>query len=237
MAISFGGRKTMARSARLIVPDFPHHVYQQGNNRQKVFGDDEDHVSYLDWLREAARLYHVSIHAYALLDDRVHLLVTPSDESGLARMMQWIGRHYVPYFNKKYHRSGTLWEGRFRTSVVEDDWLMKCSRFVEMQPVACGLASRPEDYVWSSYCHHAGIRPSPLVRDHAVYWNLGNTPFGREMAYKEFFVHAGRAEVEIDEILKKGWPLGSEAFRRCLEASTRRKFRMGKRGRPAKKGE
>ncbi len=226
----------MARSARLIVPDLPHHVYQQGNNLQKVFGDDEDYVSYLDWLREAARLYHVSIHAYALLDNRVHLLVTPSDESGLARMMQWVGRHYVPYFNRKYHRSGTLWEGRFRTSVVEDGWLMTCSRFVEMQPVACCLAARPEDYVWSSYCHHVGIRPSPLVRDHAVYWNLGNTPFAREVAYKEFFVHAGREEAEMDEILKKGWPLGSEAFRRQLEASTRRQFRMGKRGRPAKKG-
>ena len=113
----------MARSARLIVPCFPHHVFQQGNNRQKVFRDDEDYISYLEWLKEAARLYRVDVHAYALLDNGVHLLTTPVDESGLARMMQWIGRHYVPYFNKKYQRSGTLWEGRFRTSIVEEDWL------------------------------------------------------------------------------------------------------------------
>lgn len=224
----------MARSARLIVPCFPHHVFQQGNNRQKVFRDDEDYISYLEWLKEAARLYRVDVHAYALLDNGVHLLVTPVDESGLARMMQWIGRHYVPYFNKKYQRSGTLWEGRFRTSIVEEDWLIRCSRFMEMQPVACGLAARPEDYVWSSYRHHIGISPSPVIRDHAVYWNLGNTPFAREMAYKAFFEQFNVEDRKLDEILKKGWPLGSDAFIKRLENVTKRQFRMGKRGRPAK---
>lgn len=223
----------MARSARLIVPCFPHHVFQQGNNRQKVFRDDEDYISYLEWLKEAARLYRVDVHAYALLDNGVHLLVTPVDESGLARMMQWIGRHYVPYFNKKYQRSGTLWEGRFRTSIVEEDWLIRCSRFMEMQPVACGLAARPEDYVWSSYRHHIGISPSPVIRDHAVYWNLGNTPFAREMAYKAFFEQFNVEDRKLDEILKKGWPLGSDAFIKRLENVTKRQFRMGKRGRPA----
>ena len=224
----------MARSARLIVPCFPHHVFQQGNNRQKVFRDDEDYISYLEWLKKAARLYRVDVHAYALLDNGVHLLVTPVDESGLARMMQWIGRHYVPYFNKKYQRSGTLWEGRFRTSIVEEDWLPRCSRFMEMQPVACGLAARPEDYVWSSYRHHIGISPSPVIRDHAVYWNLGNTPFAREMAYKAFFEQFNVEDRKLDEILKKGWPLGSDAFIKRLEKVTERQFRMGKRGRPAK---
>lgn len=224
----------MARSARLIVPGFPHHVFQQGNNRQKVFRDDEDYMSYLEWLKEAARLYRVDVHAYALLDNGVHLLATPVDESGLARMMQWIGRHYVPYFNKKYQRSGTLWEGRFRTSIVEEDWLARCSRFMEMQPVACGLAARPEDYVWSSYRHHIGISPSPVIRDHAVYWNLGNTPFAREMAYKAFFEQFNVENRKLDEILKKGWPLGSDAFIKRLEKVTERQFRMGKRGRPAK---
>lgn len=224
----------MARSARLIVPCFPHHVFQQGNNRQKVFRDDEDYMNYLEWLKEAARLYRVDVHAYALLDNGVHLLTTPVDESGLARMMQWIGRHYVPYFNKKYQRSGTLWEGRFRTSIVEEDWLTRCSRFMEMQPVACGLAARPEDYVWSSYRHHIGISPSPVIRDHAVYWNLGNTPFAREMAYKAFFEQFNVEDRKLDEILKKGWPLGSDAFIKRLEKVTERQFRMGKRGRPAK---
>ena len=105
---------------------------------------------------------------------------------------------------------------------------------MEMQPVACGLAARPEDYVWSSYRHHIGISPSPVIRDHAVYWNLGNTPFAREMAYKAFFEQFNVEDRKLDEILKKGWPLGSDAFIKRLENVTKRQFRMGKRGRPAK---
>lgn len=226
----------MARSARLVIPGMPHHIYQQGNNRQTVFGDDGDYVAYLDCLREAARQYKVDIHAYALLKDCIHLLATPQDESGLARMMQWVGRQYVPYFNKKYSRSGTLWEGRFRTSVVEDTWLIRCCHFMEMRAVVRGIVSSPEDYAWSSYRHHVGISPSPLVRDHAVYWNLGNTPFAREMAYKTFFAHSRTHDAGMEEVLKKGWPLGSETFRKRLEVSTQRQFRMGKRGRPAGSG-
>ncbi|MCZ4052234.1 transposase [Oxalobacter sp. OxGP1] len=223
----------MARSARLVIPGMPHHIYLQGNNRQDVFGDEEDYRCYLDWLREAARQYGVDIHAYALLKNRVYLLGTPSDQSGLARMMQWIGRHYVPYFNKKYLRSGTLWEGRFKTSVVETGCLMDCCRYMEMMPVTSGFAATPEAYEWSSYRHHAGIAPSPLIRDHAVYWELGNTPFGREMAYREQFFRAG-IDDRLENILTMGWPLGSEAFIRQLEVSTQRQFRMGKRGRPEK---
>ena len=113
---------------------------------------------------------------------------------------------------------------------------MRCSRFIEMQPVACGLANRADAYMWSSYRHHTGIQPSPLIRDHAVYWNLGNTPFAREMAYKGFFGHSDTGEnAEMEKILLKGWPLGSEAFLKQLEATTHRRFRMGKKGRPPKK--
>lgn len=215
------------------MPGMPHHIFLQGNNRQDVFCDEEDYRAYLEWLREAARQYGVDIHAYVLLRNRVCLLATPSGQTGLARMMQWIGRHYVPYFNTKYGRSGTLWEGRFKTSVVDPDSLMSCCCFMEMMPVKSGLADTPEAYEWSSYRHHAGIAPSPLVRDHAVYWELGNTPFGREMAYREQFFHAG-ADDRLENILTMGWPLGSEAFIRQLEASTQRQFRMGKRGRPEK---
>lgn len=105
----------VARNARLIVPGCSHHVFQQGNNQQKIFMDDEDRTFYLGWLKEVASLYKVDVHAYALLDNAVHLLVTPTGESGLARMVQWIGRHYVPCFNRKYRRSGTLLEGRYGT--------------------------------------------------------------------------------------------------------------------------
>ena len=227
----------MARSSRLVIPNQPHHVYQQGNNRQKIFADDEDYGSFLGWLKEAARQYEVRIHAYALLVNSLHLIGTPADETGLARMMQWIGRHYVPYFNRKYRQSGTLWEGRFRTSLVEEnDWLMRCSRFIEMRPVVCGLVNRAEDYLWSSYQHHVGIRPDPLIQDHMLYWNLGNTPFAREIAYKEFCQQQSSQEnAALEKIVLKGWPLGSEIFIKQLEISACRHFRMGKKGRPAKK--
>ncbi len=227
----------MARTARLILPDQPHHVYQQGNNRQTIFNDHEDFKLFLKWLKEAAKQFKVDIHAYVLLDNAFHLLATPSDETGLARMMQWTGRYYVPYFNKKYKRSGTLWEGRFRTSIVEaDNCLLECSRFIEEKPVFAGLVSGPEEYEWSSYAHHVGIKPDPLIRDHAVYWNLGNTPFAREMAYKVFFNRMDHPENEkLDRILISGWPFGSEEFKKRLEMQTNRQFRMGKRGRPQKK--
>ncbi len=224
----------MARKARLIVPGLPHHIYQRGNNRQTVFKDDEDKTSYLDWLREAAHLYRVDVHAYVLLDDSVRFLVTPVDDSGLARMMQWVGRLYVPYFNKKYNRSGTLWEGRFKTSVVEESWVIRCSCFIEMLPVIHKAADHSGNYIWSSYRHHVGISPSSLIRDHAFYWNLGNTPFAREVAYKTFFSHVSQENMVLDPILEKGWPLGSDGFVKRLEQSTQRQFRMGKRGRPSK---
>lgn len=160
----------------------------------------------------------------------------PADEIGLARMMQWIGRYYVPYFNRKYKRSGTLWEGRFKTSVVDaGNCLLECSRFIEQKPIQEGLVARPEEYEWSSYAHHVGIKPDPVIRDHAVYWNLGNTPFARELVYKEFFDRIDHWENgKLERILMSGWPFGLEDFKKQLEIQTERQFRMGKRGRPQK---
>ena len=226
----------MARAARLILPGHPHHVYQQGNNGQPVFIDKEDFETFLGWLKEASRQFRVDIHAYVILENAFHLLVTPTDETGLARMMQWLGRYYVPYFNRKYKRSGTLWEGRFKTSIVEaDNCLLECCRYIEYKPVLTGMAGQAERYRWSSYLHHAGIKADPVIRDHAVYWNLGNTPFAREMAYKNFCNRSDHHEnAEMDKILLSGWPFGSENFKKQLEIQTERQFRMGKRGRPKK---
>lgn len=226
----------MARTARLVLPGHPHHIYQQGNNRQPVFIDDEDFKTFLNWLKEASRQFRVDIHAYVILENAFHLLATPADETGLARMMQWVGRYYVPYFNRKYERSGTLWEGRFKTSIVDaENCLLECCRFIEFKPVLTGLAVQPEGYQWSSYAHHAGVKPDPVIRDHAVYWNLGNTPFAREMAYRDFFNRFGHWDsAELDKILLSGWPFGSEDFKKQLEIQTERQFRMGKRGRPRK---
>jgi putative transposase len=174
----------MARLPRLIVPGQPHHVIQTGNNNQLVFLDAEDYQTFLGWLRTAAKNYKVAIHAYVLMPNHLHLLVTPADENGLGQMMQWVGRYYVPYFNQKYSRSGTLWNGRYKTSLIDaEQYFMLCSRYIEFNPVRNGMVGRAEDYQWSSYCHHAGIRPDGLVTDHAQVWALGNTPFQREAAY------------------------------------------------------
>lgn len=227
----------MARAARLIIPNQPHHILQKGNNRQNIFLDEEDGLSFLKWLREAAAQYDVSIHAYALMASQLHLLATPEDQTGLARMMQRLGRYYVPYFNKKYQRSGTLWEGRFKTSLIEAvPYFLSCSCFVELIPVQEKLVSRPADYRWSSFAHHAGLRQDPLIRDHRLYWDLGNTPFAREAAYNKLIStpFSSNEAVRIRQAFLYGWPIGSELFLAELEKRSSHKFRMGKRGRPAK---
>jgi putative transposase len=132
----------MARLPRLVVPNHLHHVIARGNNEQSVFIDDADYQYYLDGLRDAARRYRVAIHAYALLPNRVHLLVTPSDDSGLGKMMQAVGRLYVPYFNARHRRSGSLWEGRYRTTVIDaDTHFAHCARLIEQLPLQAGLCA------------------------------------------------------------------------------------------------
>lgn len=227
----------MARTSRIVIPNLPHHIIQQGNDRQPIFRDEEDYQVFHAWMREAARQFKVAIHAYVLMGNHLHLLATPSDAQGLARMMQLLGRFYVPYFNRKYDRTGTLWQGRFKTSVIESDpYFLSCSRHIEMLPVREGVVPHPADYKWSSYLHHVGDKPDSLIADHPLYWALGNTPFEREAAYKQFM----QQPIPQDEVnslgltVGKGWTLGSEQFQIQLEKKINRRVRPGKRGRPAK---
>jgi putative transposase len=227
----------MARQPRLVLSDQPHHVLQRGNDNQPIFRDDDDHRRFLEFLRESAKFYRVAIHAYVLMPNHVHLLATPSDEDGLAAMMQKVGRLYVPWFNNKYGRSGTLFQGRFRTSVIDANaYFLACVRYIELNPQRSQLAFDPLDFPWSSYAHHAGVRPDPLITDHAKYWELGNTPFQREAAYIEL-AQQGMSGQELDAInaaVLKGAPLGSYAFMLELERKTKRQILPAKRGRPFK---
>jgi len=227
----------MARQPRLVLPDQPHHVLQRGNDNQPIFRDDDDHRRFLEFLRESAKFYRVAIHAYVLMPNHVHLLATPGDEDGLAAMMQKVGRLYVPWFNNKYGRSGTLFQGRFRTSVIDANaHFLACVRYIELNPQRNQLAFDPLEYPWSSYAHHAGVRPDPLITDHAKYWELGNTPFQREAAYIEL-AQQGMSGQELDAInaaVLKGAPLGSHAFMLELERKTKRQILPAKRGRPFK---
>jgi putative transposase len=227
----------MARHPRLIIPHQPHHVIQRGNDRQLIFREPEDYQRFLGWLKESARFYSVALHAYVLMPNHLHLLATPEDASGLAQMMQKVGRFYVPWFNHKYQRYGGLFQGRFRTSLVDSErYFLACSRYIELNPVRAQLAAGPLDYPWSSYAHNAGVRSDSLLTEHALYWALGNTPFQREAAYIDL-VQQGMSGDELDAInlaVLKGQPLGNHAFKAELEHKTKRQILPAKRGRPFK---
>jgi putative transposase len=227
----------MARLPRLVIPDQPHHVIQRGNDRQLIFRDAEDYQRFLGWLKDSAKEFGVAIHAYVLMPNHLHLLASPATHNGLAQMMQRVGRYYVPWFNHKYERYGGLFQGRFRTSLIDSDrYFMLCSRYIELNPVRARLTTTPLDYPWSSYPHHAGVRPDSLVTDHALYWSLGNTPFQREASYIELTQQALTSD-ELNRInlaVLKGWPLGSEQFKEELQNKAKRQVLPAKRGRPFK---
>lgn len=227
----------MARLPRFVLPDQPHHIIQQGNDSQLIFREDEDYQRFLVWLKESAREFKVAIHAYVLMPNHLHLLASPSTEEGLAQMMQRLGRYYVPWYNAKYVRTGSLFQGRFKTSLIDSkQYFMLCSRYIELNPVRNGQVADALDYPWSSYPHHAGVKPDPVVTDHALYWALGNTPFQREAAYIELSRPSLTAEqmATISSALLKGWPLGSDAFKTDLQQKAKRQVVPAKRGRPFK---
>jgi putative transposase len=227
----------MARLPRLVIPHHPHHVTQFAVDKQVIFRDHEDYRVFLNWLREAIKLYKLAIHAYVLMPTHIHFLATPTDSEGLARTMQWVGRHYVPYFNRKYGRSGTLWQGRFRATVVDAaHYLLTCTRFIELNPVRAGLVAQAADYEWSSYQHHIGAKPDALITEHPVFWALGNTPFARDLAYRHLTEQAltSKELQELTETTRKDWALGSEPFKKQLETQINRRVSPGKRGRPVK---
>jgi len=227
----------MARLPRLVLPHQPHYISQRGHDGQPVFRDSEDYAAYLGWLREAGKKFGVAIHGYLLLPEEINLLITPSDQQGLGRMMQWIGRYYVPWFNRKYARSGTLWSSRYKATVVDaQSHFLDCCLYMEMRPVLVGAAADPADYRWSSYAHHAGTAAEPLIADHPLYWALGNTPFEREAAYRGL-MERGMSSKEIarlERAVRAEWALGSESFRSDLEKRTQRRVGPARRGRPPK---
>ena len=227
----------MARLPRLVVPGLPHHLVLRGNNRQHVFADERDYQEYLDALREAALLNKVRVHAYVLMPNQVHLLLTPADEQGMSRMMQSVGRRYGAAFNRRHQRTGTLWEGRFRAAVIDParHFLEVCV-YIDTNPVRAGLVERDEDWPWSSLAHHLGRKVDALVADYPAYWGLGNTPFEREAAYRALCERGlGSSAVErITAAAIKGWALGSPAFLAQLAGSTSRPLQPRPRGRPAR---
>jgi putative transposase len=227
----------MARLPRLTAPGLPHHLIQRGNNRQAIFADEADRLRFLGGLGELAAAMGLAVHAYVLMPNHVHILATPAERDTTARLMQALGRRYVRYFNDRQRRSGTLWEGRYRSTVVETDrYLLACMRYIEMNPVRAGLAGEPARYRWSSHAHNVGVKADPLLSEHAAYWALGNTPFERQLAYRGLFDTEQDAE-EVDSIryaTQHGWALGQAGFADALGEGAGRRAAPRPAGRPRK---
>ncbi len=225
----------MARLPRLTLPGYPHHVIQRGNNRQAIFASQADHRTLLDLLHENARKFDVAIHAYVLMNNHFHLLGTPQTTEGLPQMMQAVGRRYVRYFNDAQQRSGTLWEGRYKSTLIQaEHYLLACMAYMDLNPVRAGLVAQPQDYPWSSYGHYTGQRIDKLNTPHVLYWELGNTPFAREAAYAEL-VQSGINPVQqaaLTDTVLRGWALGDSNFVDDLQKKTGRRVTKNLAGRP-----
>lgn len=226
----------MARLPRLSIPGLPHHVLLQGNNGQAVFVDDDDRRLLLDILLAYAAECAVSLHAWVLLPDGLQLLLTPQTADGLSRFMQSVGRKYTRQFNLRHGRSGTLWEGRYRSTVLQPErYLIPCMVSMDTLPVRAGLVSEPLAHAWSSHAHHVGRVSDRRLVAHPVYWQLGNTPFAREAAYAARVaegVSAADAQA-LGQASQHGWVLGDAAFIEALQGQADRRLTRAAAGRPA----
>lgn len=226
----------MARLPRLTVPGYPHHVIQRGNNRQAIVLSDADREALLDTIGDHARKHRVALHAYVLMDDHFHLLLTPETADGVPLMMQSVGRSYVRYFNDRHRRTGTLWDGRYKSTLIQAErYLLACMTYLDLNPVRSGVVSDPKQHPWSSHRHFTGQAPDRRVTPHPMYWGLGNTPFAREAAYTEM-VHAGldaTVQCAITDATLQGWALGDAQFMVELQKKTPRRIAPAPRGRPA----
>ena len=225
----------MARLPRLTLPGYPHHIIQRGNNRQAIFATTADYQTMLDLLAENARKFDVAIHAYVLMSNHFHLLATPHTADGLPQMMQAVGRRYVRYFNDSQKRSGTLWEGRYKSTLIQTErYLLACMVYIDLNPVRAGMVAQARDYPWSSHGHYTGLRSDKLITPHPLVWELGNTPFAREAAYAEL-VQSGVSPVQqtaLTEPRLRGWALGDADFVADLQKRTQRRVAKISAGRP-----
>jgi putative transposase len=228
----------MPRRARLALPNIPQHLIQRGNNRQACFFADEDYHFYLEWLAEYAGKTGCRIHAYVLMTNHVHLLLSAEQTGAAGMLMKALGQRYVQYVNRTYRRSGTLWEGRFRSCLTQDEaYLLACQRYIELNPVRAVMVEHPAEYRWSSYRANAQGEPDALLHPHLLYSALGSDAASRQAAYRELF----RLELEpglLDEIRRAtngNFALGNERFAGELAAVLGRRVTPGQSGRPRKK--
>ena len=230
----------MPRQPRLDVAKIAQHVVQRGNDRQPCFFNEGDYARYLLELREICLKGRCQVHAYVLMTNHVHLLITPQEAGCVAKVMQALGRRYLRYINDRYRRTGTLWEGRYKSSLVDcDDYLLQCYRYIELNPVRARMVEDPGNYEWSSFGYNAQGKTRPLVHPHPIYQSLGASDSVRQERYREWVMEAVDSS-ETDAIrlnLQRQHALGSERFRIAIEKQLNRRAGPAKIGRPTKRQE
>lgn len=228
----------MPRKPRFYLPEVPVHIVQRGHSQEAVFYEEADYRAYLDWLEEAAERYDCAVHSYVLMTNHIHILATPSTLDGVSRMMQYIGRRYVPYINDIHGSSGTLWEGRYKASLIQEEtYLLACMRYIELNPVRAKVVRHPRDYRWSSYRANAEGRQDSVLSPHALYLALARREQERKQAYRALFKdHMDQQQIdEISAAWQTGTPLGNNRFKVQIETKLKTKVGQARRGRPAKK--
>ncbi len=198
----------MPRLPIFNLPNIPQHVVQRGNNRQASFFYEQDYTVYLDKLNEYGKKFNVDIHAYVLMTNHVHLLMTPRTKTGVSQLMQSLGRYYVRYINKTYNRSGTLWEGRYKSTLVDSEkYFLLVSRYIELNPVRAGMVEHPAQYPWSSYQGNALDKEIALLTMHHCYIALGNNAENRKITYRALFTAyiSTLTLTEIRDATNKAW--------------------------------
>jgi putative transposase len=216
----------MARLPRFVLPGYPQHVIQRGNNRQTILRDEEDYWFLWSKLRDAAEKFNCHIHAYVLMPNHFHIILTPWQEDGIGKLMQYTGRYYVQHVNARYERTGTLWEGRYRATLLDPDrFLIPVSRYVETNAVRAGMVDNPADYDWSSYAANALGVDDELVTTHPVYEALGRTPKARRDAYRSGFQDGLDDALlkRIRDATNKAWLLGDAEFCNRIEDKLNRR--------------
>jgi putative transposase len=220
----------------MYLPGLPYHLVQRGNNRDVCFIEPDNYQFYLELWRSMSKRYGVSVHAYCLMTNHIHFLVTPHQEASVSNTMKMVGSRYAQYFNQKYKRTGTLWEGRHRSSLVQSErYLLCCYRYIELNPVRAGMVNRPEEYRWSSYGANAWGDKCWLFPHHE-YMRLGSNAKERQAAYRELFRHQF-SEVDLQLIRKAAHycqPVGDGRFRGQIEKKYGIKLGQMKRGRPCR---
>lgn len=221
----------------MYLAGMPYHIIQRGNNREACFFNLTDYQFYLDLLVRISARYEVYVHAYVLMTNHIHLLATPSETDGISRMTRVVGSRYAQYVNKRYRRTGTMWEGRHKSSLIDsENYLLKCYRYIEMNPVRANMVERPEEYRWSSYHSNAWGDVSEIVTPHSEYLALGRSVETRCRSYRELF-KCQLDNTDIHLIRKASHfcqPTGNEGFRARIENKLGRKTGTMKRGRPKK---